>query len=108
MLMTFYDFVITFIEDDTPLGTLAHNVRSDKNFPKNYVMLNDMFHFWENSYRCAHYALKCQVVYHLDKNFPKNETCHSTLRKYFHSHYLDHEMLESANRALSLYRVNYK
>ena len=71
MLMTFYDFIITFIEDDTPLGTLAHNVRSDK-------------------------------------NFPKNETCHSTLRKYFHSHYLDHEMLESANRALSLYRVNYK
>lgn len=70
MLMTFYDFVITFIEDDTPLGNLAHNVSSDK-------------------------------------NFPKNETCHSALRKYFLSHYLDHEMLESANRALSLYRVNY-
>jgi len=69
--MTFYDFVISFIEDDTPLGSLANNVRRDK-------------------------------------DFPKNETCHATLRTYFHNHYIDHEMLESANRALSLYRLNYK
>lgn len=69
--MTFYDFVISFIEDDTPLGSLANNVR-------------------------------------LDKDFPKNETCHATLRTYFHSHYIDHDMLESANRALSLYRLNYQ
>lgn len=31
--MTFYDFVIGFIEDDTPLGQLAHNIMGDKNFP---------------------------------------------------------------------------
>ncbi len=32
--MTFYDFVIGFIEDDTPLGQLAHNIMGDKNFPR--------------------------------------------------------------------------
>lgn len=45
--MTFYDFVISFIEDDTPLGQLAHNIISDKNFPKNetsFIALNSYFY----------------------------------------------------------------
>ena len=45
--MTFYDFVIGFIEDDTPLGQLAHNIIGDKNFPKNetnFIALNSYFY----------------------------------------------------------------
>ncbi|AID00877.1 hypothetical protein BU100_10950 [Staphylococcus xylosus] len=45
--MTFYDFVIDFIEDDTPLGQLAHNITGDKNFPKNetsFIVLNSYFY----------------------------------------------------------------
>ncbi|MGW7810260.1 YozE family protein [Staphylococcus xylosus] len=45
--MTFYDFVIDFIEDDTPLGELAHNITGDKNFPKNetnFIALNSYFY----------------------------------------------------------------
>ena len=32
--MTFYDFVIGFINDDTPLGSLANYIVNDLNFPK--------------------------------------------------------------------------
>ncbi|WP_436965198.1 YozE family protein [Staphylococcus shinii] len=45
--MTFYNFVIGFIEDDTPLGQLAHNIIGDKNFPKNetsFIALNAYFY----------------------------------------------------------------
>ncbi|MEB7812283.1 YozE family protein [Staphylococcus xylosus] len=45
--MTFYDFVIDFIEDDTPLGQLAHNITGDKNFPKketSFIVLNSYFY----------------------------------------------------------------
>ncbi|WP_338133809.1 sterile alpha motif-like domain-containing protein, partial [Staphylococcus succinus] len=69
MLMTFYDFVIGFEADDTPLGQLAHNIRRDK-------------------------------------FFPKQATCYKELHSYFYSNYMDHEVLASANRALSLYRTN--
>lgn len=46
-LMTFYDFVIGFIEDDTPLGQLAHNIMRDKNFPRyetSSIKLNSYFY----------------------------------------------------------------
>ena len=32
--MTFYDFVIGFINDDTPLGSLAQYIENDCEFPK--------------------------------------------------------------------------
>ena len=32
--MTFYDFVIGFINDDTPLGILAQYIENDCEFPK--------------------------------------------------------------------------
>lgn len=69
MLMTFYDFVISFIEDDTPLGQLAHKIKRDN-------------------------------------NFPKDATGYNELNSYFYSNYIDHEMLASAKRALSLYLNN--
>ena len=67
--MTFYDFVISFIEDDTPLGQLAHKINRDN-------------------------------------NFPKDATGYNELNSYFYSNYIDHEMLASAKRALSLYLNN--
>ncbi|MEB7848282.1 sterile alpha motif-like domain-containing protein [Staphylococcus equorum] len=67
--MTFYDFVISFIEDDTPLGQLAHKIKGDN-------------------------------------NFPKDATGYNELNSYFYSNYIDHEMLASAKRALSLYLNN--
>ena len=47
--MTFYDFIIGFINDDTPLGSLAQYIENDCEFPKHernnkairsYVMSN--------------------------------------------------------------------
>ena len=67
--MTFYDFVISFIEDYTPLGQLAHKIKRDN-------------------------------------NFPKDATSYNELNSYFYSNYIDHEMLASAKRALSLYLNN--
>ena len=41
--MTFYDFVISFEEDNTPLGFLAHNIIGDKTFQnKRLVTMNCM------------------------------------------------------------------
>ena len=51
--MTFYDFVIGFINDDTPLGSLAQYIENDGEFPKHernnqviraYVMSNYVDH----------------------------------------------------------------
>ena len=67
--MSFYDFAVDFIGDDTPLGTLALSIT-------------------------------------LDKDFPRNETNHQRLSDYFYGTYIDHELLEIANRALSLYLYN--
>lgn len=65
--MTFYSFMIGFLNDETPLGFLAQKIESDK-------------------------------------HFPKHETSKRQLHVYFNENYLDHDILESANRALSLYR----
>ena len=32
--MTFYDFIIGFINDDTPFGSLANYINKDHKFPK--------------------------------------------------------------------------
>ena len=32
--MTFYDFIIGFINDDTPFGNLANYINKDHKFPK--------------------------------------------------------------------------
>lgn len=66
--MTFYDFVIGFINDDTPLGSLA-----------NYIVN--------------------------DHKFPKNERNNKEIRAYVMSNYVDHQLIESANRAMSLYKL---
>ncbi|SCT23773.1 YozE family protein [Staphylococcus caeli] len=45
--MTFYDFILGFLEDDTPFGQLAHNIMGDKNFPKyetSSIALNTYFY----------------------------------------------------------------
>ena len=66
--MTFYDFVIGFINDDTPLGSLA-----------NYIVN--------------------------DHKFTKNERNNKEIRAYVMSNYVDHQLIESANRAISLYKL---
>ena len=57
--MTFYDFIIGFINDDTPFGN----------------------------------------------KFPKNEKNKFVIRTYVLSNYDDSQLIESANRAISLYQL---
>ncbi|MCJ1656855.1 sterile alpha motif-like domain-containing protein [Staphylococcus sp. NRL 16/872] len=66
--MTFYDFVIGFINDDTPLGCLAKYIVNDH-------------------------------------DFPKHEYNNKAIRAYVMSNYVDHQLIESANRAISLYKL---
>lgn len=66
--MTFYDFVIGFINDDTPLGSLAIYIKDD---------------------------------YH----FPKTERDNKIIREYVLANYGDQHLIESANRAISLYKL---
>ncbi|MDY5059756.1 sterile alpha motif-like domain-containing protein [Staphylococcus simulans] len=65
--MSFYKFIITFMEDDTPFGQLAD----------------------------------CIVK---DHNFPKEETNIDNIYDYVHENYFEHHLLESANRAISVYK----
>lgn len=67
--MSFYKFIITFIEDDTPFGELADCILKDN-------------------------------------NFPKEETNTQNIYDYVHDHYFEHHLLESANRAISVYESN--
>lgn len=67
--MTFYDFIIGFINDDTPFGNLA-----------NYI--------------------------NKDHKFPKNEKNKFVIRTYVLSNYNDSQLIESANRAISLYQLS--
>ncbi|MCG7339484.1 sterile alpha motif-like domain-containing protein [Staphylococcus sp. ACRSN] len=48
--MTFYDFVISFEEDNTPLGFLAHNIIGDKNFPKHATCYNELYAYFYRNY----------------------------------------------------------
>lgn len=66
--MTFYDFVIGFINDDTPLGILAQYIEND-----------------------------CE--------FPEHERNNKAIRSYVMSNYADHQLIESTNRAISLYKL---
>ena len=66
--MTFYDFIIDFSNDDTPLGYLA-----------NYI-LNDC-------------------------DFPKDEKNNKIIREYVISKYANQQLIESTNRAISLYKL---
>ena len=66
--MTFYDFILGFINDDTPLGSLA-----------NYI-LDDI-------------------------HFPSEEKNNKAIRAYVLDHYRDHQLIESTNRAISLYKL---
>ncbi|AMY05413.1 hypothetical protein CD149_07795 [Staphylococcus condimenti] len=67
--MSFYKFILTFMEDDTPFGQLA-----------DYIMN--------------------------DHNFPKEETNVQNIYDYVHEHYMENHLLESANRAMSIYENN--
>ncbi|UDI78802.1 sterile alpha motif-like domain-containing protein [Staphylococcus taiwanensis] len=66
--MTFYDFIIGFINDDTPLGSLAQYIVND-----------------------------CK--------FPKHEYNNKEIRAYVMTNYEDHQLIESTNRAISLYKL---
>ena len=66
--MTFYDFIIGFINDDTPFGSLANYINKDHKFPKGE----------KNKY---------------------------VIRSYVLSNYKDPQLIESTNRAISLYQL---
>ena len=63
----FYDFILGFINDDTPLGSLANYILDDIHFP-------------------------------VKKN-------NKAIRAYVLDHYRDHQLIESTNRAISLYKL---
>ena len=44
--MTFYDFVIGFINDDTPLGSLANYIVNDHKFPKTNAIIKKLEHMY--------------------------------------------------------------
>lgn len=66
--MSFYDFILGFINDDTPLGHLAQYI------------FNDAF-------------------------FPKEEKNNNSIRTYVLLNYNDRQLIESTNRAISLYQL---
>jgi len=66
--MSFYDFILGFINDDTPLGHLAQYI------------FNDV----------------C---------FPKEEKNNNSIRTYVLLNYNDRQLIESTNRAISLYQL---
>ncbi len=68
-LMTFYNFIIGFQNDNTPFGILAEHVSEDK-------------------------------------AFPRLEERHQVIRAYVMSNYTDHQLIETTNRAISLYMAN--
>ncbi|MCU5747076.1 sterile alpha motif-like domain-containing protein [Staphylococcus sp. SQ8-PEA] len=43
----------------------------------------------------------------IDKDFPIYETSERNLHTYFYDKYADHSLLECANRAISIYHINY-
>ncbi|QGY85411.1 hypothetical protein F1614_04840 [Staphylococcus epidermidis] len=66
--MSFYDFILGFINDDTPLGHLAQYILNDS----------------------------C---------FPKEEKNNNSIRTYVLLNYNDRQLIESTNRAISLYQL---
>lgn len=66
--MSFYDFILGFINDDTPLGYLAQYIFNDA----------------------------C---------FPKEEKNNNSIRTYVLLNYNDRQLIESTNRAISLYQL---
>ncbi len=66
--MSFYDFILQFSNDDTPLGSLAKYILDDT-------------------------------------HFPREEENNKIIRAYVLSNYNDHELIESTNRAISLYNL---
>ena len=66
--MSFYDFILGFINDDTTLGHLAHYIFNDA----------------------------C---------FPKEEKNNNSIRTYVLLNYNDRQLIESTNRAISLYQL---
>lgn len=66
--MTFNDFMLGFVNDDTPLGSLANHILEDT-------------------------------------HFPREEKNNKEIRTYVMTHYRDHNLIESTNRAISLYKL---
>ncbi|WP_251519260.1 YozE family protein [Staphylococcus sp. HKU1] len=48
--MTFYDFVIGFIDDDTPLGKLANCIMVNQSFPKHETCLDTLRDYFYDNY----------------------------------------------------------
>ncbi|ATH60730.1 MULTISPECIES: sterile alpha motif-like domain-containing protein [Staphylococcus] len=48
--MTFYDFIIDFVNDDTPLGQLAHFINRDKHFPKHATSYHEIYAYFKMNY----------------------------------------------------------
>lgn len=42
--MTFYDFILGFINDDTPLGSLANYILDDIHFPREEKTIKPFVH----------------------------------------------------------------
>ena len=50
MLMTFYDFINDFVNDDTPLGQLAYFINKDNNFPKHATGYQELYAYFKTNY----------------------------------------------------------
>lgn len=66
--MSFYEYIMGFIDDNTPFGTLAHHIGNDH-------------------------------------QFPRSEEDNQAIRAYVISNYKDHQLIETTNRAISLYKL---
>ncbi len=42
--MTFYDFILGFLNDDTPLGSLANYILDDIHFPREEKIIKSFEH----------------------------------------------------------------
>ncbi|MDK7115598.1 YozE family protein [Staphylococcus pettenkoferi] len=48
--MTFYEFIYRFLEDDTPLGYIAHHVHTDSEFPIEETCAHSLFNYFSAKY----------------------------------------------------------
>lgn len=48
--MSFYKFIITFMEDDTPFGQLADCIVRDHNFPKEETDIDNIYDYVHENY----------------------------------------------------------
>ncbi|AVQ34863.1 YozE family protein [Staphylococcus kloosii] len=52
--MTFYDFIQTFRDDNTPLGKLAHWIEKDDFFPKDETAGHNILEYFQSLHNLEH------------------------------------------------------